>query len=172
MRYYYMVEIDLGDASLRDEFELFYSRKLDTLLGIEGFISCQRFEATHPCAGQQLAVWEIASPEILASEAYRNSGGPQSVPDAMVKQFTYWRRNIFSAGDEDIAVSDGAKLSVIDRLLDSALPLPPGYTTLSPVSLDRHMVERGVLAREDAPPAESREWQIRQMKALMPLRAA
>lgn len=172
----YIVEMDLPDATLLDEWHAWYADHLRKLLSVPGFRTAQRFQSTTPAASPFVAVYSIDSADVLTSAPYRAKAGPESTGKWRTLM-TNWNRNLLEGLDEAPDVPIDGWLAIMDRRADSAPPLLAGIRSLKPVGLDRSVVERGLLAGGpgDAPPAarEERDWHVRVCRPLTPrIRAA
>lgn len=97
----YMVEFGFDDASRMDEFNRWYLSYLEMLLGIDGFLAAQRFLPVDSGPLPPLAIYSIASPDVLTSEQYKAKAGPQG---KQLDQWRYgikaWHRNLMEGIDD------------------------------------------------------------------------
>ena len=140
---FYMVEMDYSEHAGpgREAFDGFYERHISMLLTIPGFLTAQRFECVHAARAPFLAVYQLAGPEVMDSEAYRSKAGRVSVAEEFRARMTNWDRNLLQGGIDHLKVREGT-LSLADR--PSAEELPAGFTQLKVVGLDRTTAWRGV----------------------------
>lgn len=168
----YMVEMDLPDAALLEEWHAWYREHLVKLLSVPGFHSAQRFQSLTPAAAPYIALYTIASQNVITSPAYRAKAGPEST-GKWRSLMTNWKRNLLEGLDRAPAVPLHGWLAVLDRLSTGAPPLPAEFVSLRPVGLDCSIVERGLLVggpHRDAPPAgDEADWQLRSCRPLTPL---
>ena len=61
-------------------------------------------------------------------------------------------------------------MTLIDRLTAAAPPLPPEFTPLAVVGLDRTIAERGAAAGAFAPPGQTDGWETRLWQPIHPVR--
>ena len=172
-----MVEMDFPFPEERAGFDTFYAERISMLLYIDGFLSAQRFEANSAVLAPFLAIYEIASPEVLTSAAYASKAGPAAVPDAYKSKFRNWNRDLFTAASCDLAVPLEGWMTVIDRLNTKSMNLPDEYIALTPIGLDRSIVERGIRIDgggdpvvSDVPSDTGPGWRVRTMKPLHAVR--
>jgi len=146
----YMVEMDLKDKSLLPQFHEWYRGHVRFLLSIPGIISAQRFESIATTASPFLAIYGLANPHVLSSEAYTAKAGPDSTKEWKAR-LTNWHRNLLDGADAPVVPRDGW-LTLVDRLTDQAPRLPGSCTAHKPAGLDRSMIERGILVGSVAVP--------------------
>ena len=165
----YMVEMELPQRSLLDEWHRWYDGHLRMLLTVPGFLTAQRFESTTPAASPFVAMYSLENAGVITSDAYRAKAGPGST-GKWRELMTNWNRNLLEGAVRAPAVPLDGWLAVMDRRSSSAPPLPSGFIALKPVGLDCSIVERGLLAgdRGTAPPApqEADGWQLRVCRPL------
>src|SRR3974390_2841395 len=89
----YMVEMDLKDRSLLPHYHEWYRHHIQMLLSIPGILTAQRFESMHPTPSPFLAVYGLASLNVLSSEAYTTNAGPDSTKEWKAR-LTNWYRNL------------------------------------------------------------------------------
>ena len=147
----YMVEMDMPYPDRLEAWEAWYASHIKKLLALPGFRSAQRFRALTPTPSPYLAIYGLASADALVSPEYRAKAGPGSTGEWRTLM-TNWRRNLVKGLAEAPPVAPEHRLVMIDRLVEAAPPLPSGFTSLTPVDLDRSMVERGIRV---CPPAEA-----------------
>ena len=165
----YIVEMELPDRSLIDEWHRWYEGHIRMLLTVPGFLTAQRFESMTPAASPFVAVYSLESADVITSEAYRSKAGPGST-GKWRELMTNWNRNLLEGVDRAPAVAQDGWLGIIDRRTTSAPPLPPGYVALRPVGLDRSIVERGLLAgSKDATPPQARDDDALRVRVCRPL---
>jgi hypothetical protein len=154
---YYMVEMDYPHETEaeRAAFDGFYEKHISMLLTIPGFLTAQRFHC--PGAGRApfLALYRLAGPEVMTSEAYTSKAGRMSVDPAFRVNMVDWDRNL-ARGDADaiaaaggtadggIEVAPEGALVLVDRTGGDAAPLADGFAPLAVIGLDRTVAERGV----------------------------
>ena len=179
---FYMVEMDYPCETELDRvaYDAFYDRHIAMLLSIPGFLSAQRFECTHAARAPFLAIYRVAEPAVMTSEAYTSTAGRLSVPEDFRKRMINWDRNLVQAVVDDVADPDAGidvaateTLTLIDRLTDDAPALPDDFTPLEVVGLDRTIAERGVRIGDSGAPVAGREgWIVRSFRPLQPIRGA
>lgn len=181
---FYMVEMDYPCETEVDRvaYDAFYDRHISMLLSIPGFLAAQRFQCVHAADAPFLALYRLTSPGVLESEAYTSTAGRLSVPEAFRNRMSNWDRNLVQAVIDDVADPDAdfgigpsETLVLIDRLDADAPPLPPEFTPLEIVGLDRTIAERGVRVdngRVGLAVAEEPGWRIRRFAPIHPLRRA
>lgn len=179
---FYMVEMNYPHETAGDRaaYAAFYDGHISMLLGIDGFLSAQRFQAVHPARAPFLAVYRLRGPEVLAAEAYTSKAGRLSVAPEFRNRMTDWDRNLVQAEDApadapgagclEVPFSPEARLTVIDRL-GEAPPLPAGFRPLGIVGLDRTVAGRGVRTESgartpDATPEMRPGWIVRSFRPL------
>ncbi len=172
-----MVEMDFPFPEERANFDAFYDDRITMLLSIDGFLSAQRFEATSTVPAPFLAIYAIENREVMTGPAYASKAGPAAVPDAYRSKFRNWNRDLFTAPACDLAVPVYGWITVIDRISTTSMNLPDGYIILSPIGLDRSIVERGVRVHRGGEPTAPTVpagaepgWQVRTMKPLHAVR--
>lgn len=177
---YYMVEMDYphDTAAERDAFDAFYQRHIDMLLTIPGFLTAQRFHCAQaagvPVRAPFLALYRLAGPGVMTSDGYTSKAGRMSVDPDFRVNMTNWDRNLVQGpagtGQPDLAVDMGGHMTLIDRLTAAAPPLPPEFTPLAVVGLDRTIAERGAAAGAFAPPGQTDGWETRLWQPIHPVR--
>jgi hypothetical protein len=173
---YYMVEMDYPHETEaeRTAFDAFYQRHIDMLLAIPGFLSAQRFHCRENVRAPFLALYRLAGPEVMTSEAYTSKAGRMSVDPDFRVNMTNWDRNLVQgptgAGLPDLAVEMGDSIMLIDRLNEAAPPLPPGFTPLEIVGLDQSIKQRGVAPGDTVGLVQSENWEIREWRPIHPIR--
>ena len=110
----YMVECGFSEPSLEAEWNAFYSGpKLASLLNdVPGFRRSQRFRNLSPSDAPYLAIHEVVSAELLASNSYKGAGGGSFLQ--WQSYITNWRRTIFSGLDRLEEVKPSERLLVVD----------------------------------------------------------
>lgn len=173
MSTFYMVEMNYPETESRDELDAFYHRHITMLLTIKGFQSAQRLVCVDPARAPFLAIYKLADPAVMTSETYTAKAGRMSVDPTMRERMTNWDRNLVSGAIDDMDVSSGGWMVLIDRIDAASPPLPDGFAPLSVIGLDKTLVERGVRigdagapAAPDAPPG----WIVRTLRPLHPPR--
>ncbi len=175
-----MVEMDYldPDGSGRAEYDSFYDRHIGMLLSIPGFLVAQRFEACEQAAAPFLAIYQLAAPHVLESEEYLSRAGRMSVPETYRQRMQNWDRNLV-LGDIDsltISLADnrerGTVLNLIDRSRKNLSPLPPGFTSLRPIGLDRTFSERGAMVGKPCCATPQPGWTQRTFRPLHDARTA
>jgi hypothetical protein len=173
---YYMVEMDYPHetAAERTAFDAFYQRHIDMLLTIPGFLTAQRFHCAEATRAPFLALYRHTGPEVLASEAYTSKAGRMSVEADFRVNMTNWDRNLVQGpagtGAPDLAVDMGGAITLIDRLTGDAPVLPPGFTPLEVIGLDKTVAQRGAAAGDVAPRAAVDGWEVRVWRPIHPVR--
>ena len=183
---YYMVEMDYPhqSAAERAAFDAFYQRHIDMLLTIPGFLTAQRFYCPDATRAPFLALYRLAGPGVMTSDAYTSKAGRMSVDPDFRINMTNWDRNLAQgpAGSEqpDLAIDMTGTLTLIDRLTADAPALPPEFTPLEVVGLDCTIAQRGALVRageaggggagDRLPSAPEGGWEIRVWQPIHPVR--
>jgi hypothetical protein len=167
----YFVESDLSDRTVEVEWHAWYASHIQRLLTVPGFLSGQRFLATHATASPFAAIYCIKNAGVMASETYRARFGPDAA-GIWKPRMTNWRRNLLEGINELPNVSSDSWLAVIDRYTTESAALPCNYTSTRPVGLDLSIMERGLLlgTSADTPPtpAERDGWSLRLFRPLSP----
>ncbi|MGE0802836.1 MAG: hypothetical protein AB7G13_13100 [Lautropia sp.] len=167
----YVVEMDLPDQSLLEEWHHWYAGHLQKLLSIPGFLSAQRFQSTASTASPYTTVYTVASAQVITGAIYREKAGPAS-SGKWRNLMTNWKRNLLEGIDHAPDVPLGGWLAIMDRHAPAAPPVPPHMTRLRPVGLDCSIIERGILAGAGRvpPPAvrEEADWLLRVCRPLTP----
>lgn len=151
---YYMVEMDYPHetAEQRDTFDAYYWRHIDMLLTIPGFLTAQRFYCAETTMAPFLALYRLAGPEVLTSDAYTAKAGRMSVHPDFRAYISDWDRNLVrgppDSGGPNLSVAMGGELVLIDRLTADAPALPTDVTPLEVIGLDRTVAQRGVVGPE------------------------
>jgi hypothetical protein len=173
---YYMVECDYPHetAAERTAFDDFYWKHISMLLTIPGFLTAQRFHCEQNVRAPFLALYRLAGPDVMTSEAYTSKAGRNSVDPKFRPNMINWDRNLVQGPDgtsePDLATAMEDCLSLIDRQSPDAAPLPPDYIPLTVVGLDRTIAQRGVKVGEpdiEEPPAG---WEVRLWRPIHPVR--
>lgn len=139
----YMVELDFSRPQREAEWNAWYGEHLRMLLAMPGFRAVQRFKADAPAVSPYLAVYEVESPSVFTSEAYRARGG-RTAPSEWAALMVDWHRNLFDGIDRAPAVPDDAVLLVVDGPAHSNRALSAGLSRLRCVGLDHTVDERGI----------------------------
>lgn len=170
---YYMVEMDYPHetAAQRDTFDAFYWRHIDMLLTIPGFMTAQRFYCAETKLAQFLALYRLAGPDVLTSDAYTSKAGRMSVHPDFRSYISDWDRNLVQGrvenGGPDLATEMGGTMTLIDRLTPDAPPLPDDNAPLDIIGLDRTIAQRGAVVTAPAGndpaayPGMQAGWEIR-----------
>lgn len=147
----YMVELRFTDPKQESAWDEWYLAHLYKLLKVPGFRSAQRFRALTERPSPLLAIYDVESAGVMTSDAYVSVGGRGSA-DIWKHLLDNWHRNLFEFSDRAPEVQSDSCLFVKDRKSASDAPLPGGFIGLTPVGLDKTIVERGV--KFNAPAAE------------------
>ncbi len=176
---YYMVEMDYPHetAEEREAFDGFYHHHISMLLTIPGFLTAQRFQCPEAARAPFMAIYRLAGPEVMTSEAYTSKAGRMSVDPKFRPNMKNWDRNLVQGpegtSDPDLSVPMGETMTLLDRLTAAAPPLPEGLTLLEVVGLDHTVAERGA-ALGDAEIATGAalpdDWEIRRWHPIHPVR--
>lgn len=165
---YYMVEMDYPHetAAQRETFDAYYWRHIDMLLTIPGFLTAQRFYCAETTMAPFLALYRLAGPDVLTSEAYTSKAGRMSVHPDFRAYISDWDRNLVQgvagSGGPDLATAMDDRMILIDRLTADAPALPDGVTPLAVIGLDRTIAQRGYAeANPDRLPTGQDGWEIR-----------
>lgn len=149
----YMVEMAFPHPERLPEWHDWYLRHIRLLLTVPGFRASQRFEAVIDNPSPFVALHEVGGPELFASEAYRNRGGPNS---ASVGNWgalqTNWHRNLFEGLDETPDVPADAYVLLLRDVRDIAMPAGIPVDWLRGAGLDRTVKECGLAVLPDAAP--------------------
>lgn len=165
---YYMVEMDYPHetAAQRETFDAYYWRHIDMLLTIPGFLTAQRFYCAETARAPFLALYRLADPTVLTSDAYTSKAGRMSVHPDFRAYISGWDRNLVQGrdggGGPDLATDMEDTMVLIDRMTPDAPPLPDGVAPLDVVGLDQTIAQRGVA--ENSPDGQLRHqdgWEIR-----------
>ena len=174
---YYMVEMDYPHetAAQRETFDAYYWRHIDMLLTIPGFMTAQRFYCADTDRAPFLALYRLAGPDVLTSEAYTSKAGRMSVHPDFRAYISGWDRNLVQgpagSGGPDLATAMGDTMTLIDRLTPNSRPLPGGIVPLEVIGLDRTIVQRGVAGDGAAyPPQPAEGWSVRVWQPIHTLR--
>lgn len=148
----YMVECALGDVQTEDDWNRWYAdmKPPARLLSVPGFGSAQRFRGIGARRQHYLAVYTVASAQVLGSPAYRGIGGGNFLTDRWKPLIRMWQRNLFESDNEAPSVPAGAALLVVDAARPG-LELPGcAIAWMRCVGLDRTTPFRGlaVVGRE------------------------
>jgi hypothetical protein len=174
MSTFYMVEMNYPESESRAEFDAFYDGHIAMLLSIEGFRSAQRFACVHGAKAPYLALYRLASPEVLTSENYTSKAGRMSVNASMRERITNWDRNLVSGPIDDMDVAMGGWMVLVDRLDPQSPPLPDGFAPLTIIGLDKTLAERGVRIGDTGEPATPDAsppgWRVRTLRPIHPPR--
>jgi hypothetical protein len=145
----YMVEMALLDVARRAEWETWYTAHQHRLLSIPGIHASQRFECIHTAASPFVALHEVDGPQIFTADAYRESAGPTNTGEWQTKMGN-WHRNIFRGLDYTPDVSMAARLVVVERNCEGALPRDADLRWLEAVGLDQSVRRRGLAVMSPA----------------------
>lgn len=174
---YYMVEMDYphDTAAERETFDAYYWRHIDMLLTIPGFLTAQRFYCADTPLAPFLALYRLAGPEVLTSEAYTSKAGRMSVHPDFRSYISDWDRNLVQGraahGGPDLATDMDAAMILVDRLTPDAPALPDDIAPLDVIGLDRTIAQRGVVQSAPHRPPEYRDgWAIRVWQPIHTLR--
>jgi hypothetical protein len=165
----YMVEMDMPHREHREEWDEWYNHHLKLLMAIPGILSAQRFRAEVPTPSPFLAVYSIASADVMTSPTYRAKAGPTAT-GIWQPLMINWFRNIVEGLQEMPAIPEDGWIALMDRTDETAPPLPSSYIPLRPVALDRSFVERGLqIGSASSTPPQSQEengWRVRVFRPL------
>ncbi|MEC7491156.1 MAG: hypothetical protein VYA17_16380 [Pseudomonadota bacterium] len=173
---YYMVEMNYPHKTLaeREAFDRFYRRHIDMLLTIPGFMSAQRFHCVESGRAPFLALYRLVGPDVMTSEAYRSKAGRMSVDPEFRINMVNWDRNLVQGpegtSDPDLSIKPEETFMLVDRLTDDAPPLPPIFTPLEIVGLDRTIVQRGVSFEKLDYKKIPTGWEVRVWRPIHPVR--
>ena len=132
MTTFYMVECAFPFPDERAGFDEFYTKHITKLLSIEGFLTAQRFEATHEAKAPFMAIYELDEPAVLQRPSYTSRAGPSSVSDTYRPKMLNWDRNVVTGPAIDVDVSEVGWLIIIDRTNEDASALPLGFRVINP----------------------------------------
>jgi hypothetical protein len=168
MATFYMVEMHYPASEDRALFDKFYDKHITMLLGIDGFLSAQRYETTHKARAPFLAVYKLRDPDVMESTGYTSKAGRSSVKPAFSAKMTNWDRNLVQGDIDNMDVLDDACMVLIDRLTPDSPPLPEGFTPLDIVGLDATITQRGVriFKGHDAALPGAAGWTVRTLRPL------
>ena len=139
----YMVEMALLDTARRAEWEEWYTAHQHRLLSIPGIHASQRFECVHVAAAPFVALHEVDGSHVFGSDAYRASAGPSNTGEWQTKMGN-WHRNLFRGLEHTPDVPMDARLVVVERNCEGALPRDAGLRWMEGVGLDRSVRLRGL----------------------------
>ena len=139
----YMVEMALLDTARRAEWEAWYVAHQHRLLTIPGIHASQRFECIHAAAAPFVALHEVDGPQVFTSDAYREQAGPSNTGEWQTKMGN-WHRNVFRGLDHTPDVPMDARLVVVERNCEGALPRDADLHWLEAVGLDQSVRRRGL----------------------------
>jgi hypothetical protein len=147
----YMVEMALLETSRRVEWDAWYVAHQHRLLSIPGIHASQRFEAIHAAASPFVALHEVDGPEVFTSATYREKAGPTNTGEWQSKMGN-WHRNVFRGLDQSPDVPMDARLVVVERDCEGALPRDAMVRWMETVGLDQSVRRRGLAIM---PPAQA-----------------
>ncbi len=130
----YMVEMALLDIARRAEWEAWYVAHQHHLLTIPGI---------HAAPAPFVALHEVDGPQVFASDAYREQAGPSNTGEWQTKM-SNWHRNVFRGLDHTPDVPMDARLVVVERNCEGALPRDADLRWLEGVGLDQSVRRRGL----------------------------
>ena len=139
----YMVEMALLDAARRAEWDAWYVAHQHRLLAIPGIHASQRFECIHIAAAPFVALHEVDGPQVFTSDAYRRQAGPSNTGEWQARMAN-WHRNLFRGLDHTPDVPMDARLVVVERNCERALPRDADLRWLEAVGLDQSVRRRGI----------------------------
>jgi hypothetical protein len=145
----YMVEMALLDTERRAEWDAWYVAHQHRLLSIPGIHASQRFETIHPAASPFVALHEVDGPEVFTSSAYQAKAGPSNTGEWQTRMAN-WHRNVFRGLDHTPDVPMDARLVVVERDCESALPRDVDLRWMEAVGLDRSVRRRGLAVMRPA----------------------
>jgi hypothetical protein len=160
----YIVRCDFVRADLEQAWNDWYSgEKIRQMLAKPMFRAAQRFLLAGGSGRRYLALWQLASPEALATAEYSSDWGFAEWRPHIAD----WSRDLFDAAgaqDADFAVPSGGALLAISfdgmdaQQADAARGMVPerfSVTWLASVGLDRHTPTIGLRALTDAKEAQA-----------------
>lgn len=160
----YMVEMNFPYPERQSEYDAWYDAHLPKLVAVPGFLTAQRFLSITPVPSPNLAIYTLASADVLTSAPYKEKFGPQAA-GSFRELFTNWFRNMFSGVTEMPEISQDGFVALMDRKTPNAPPLAQGYISLKPAGLDRSVAERGLMigeaGRQPPVPREAEDTSIR-----------
>ncbi len=120
-------------------------KPVSLLLSVPGFLSAQRFKGIHCERPPSIAVYSIASAEVLTSGPYLGGarGGNLGSPQWRTK-LTYWYRNLYSGIDVDQGVPMDSALFVFDTEEPNVMLGDLSFHWLTCVGLDKTTPYRGL----------------------------
>ena len=139
----YMVEMALLATERRAEWEAWYVAHQHHLLTIPGIHASQRFECIHPAASPFVALHEVDGPQVFTSDAYRTSAGPSNTGEWQDKM-SNWHRNVFRGLDHTPDVGLDARLVLVERGCEGAMPRDADLRWLESIGLDQSVRRRGL----------------------------
>lgn len=142
----YMVECALGAEQTDETWNRWYAdmKPPERLLSVPGFRSAQRFRGTGARRQHYLALYDVASPEVMSSPAYRSIGGGNFLTDVWKPLIQMWQRNLFERDTPAPRVPLDAALVMIDAPTpDMTLP-GCALEWMQCVGLDRTTPFRGL----------------------------
>jgi hypothetical protein len=111
----YIVELHFSDPSREAEWHAWYETYLAQLVSLPGLSTTQRFRAVTPGAQPwtYLALYNIASLEVFASEAYRRMGGGGQA-SARFREAIRRRRNVYTGIERLPVVTEAGRVVLCD----------------------------------------------------------
>lgn len=138
-----MVEMALLDTARRAEWDAWYTAHQHRLLSIPGIHASQRFECIHIAAAPFIALHDVDGPQVFTSDEYRAQAGPANTGEWEARMGN-WHRNLFRGLDHTPNVPLDARLVVVERNSESALPRDADLRWLQAIGLDQSVRLRGV----------------------------
>jgi hypothetical protein len=148
----YMVQHSFARPDWEDEWNAWYARNIEILMGVPGFITGQRFKGTQSEPPRYMAMYTVESAAVFESKAYVDAGGNGVNSRRFRPAYAVWMRNLFESSQPAPAVSAGECLV----LFDSAEKQPPvagiAMTWLTSIGFHRTTPYRGlaVMAEREA----------------------
>ncbi len=139
----YMVEMALLDAARRTEWEAWYTAHQHRLLSIPGIHASQRFECIHAAAAPFVALHEVDGPQVFSLRRVPRKRRPANTGEWQTKMGN-WHRNVFRGLDHTPDVPMDARLVVVERNCEGALPRDADLRWLEAVGLDQSVRRRGL----------------------------
>ena len=147
----YMVEMALLDTARRAEWDAWYVAHQHRLLAIPGIHASQRFACIRTAAAPVRRAARGGWPEAFTSDAYRQQAGPSNTGEWQTRMAS-WHRNLFRGLDHTPDVPMDARLVVVERNCERAMPRDADLRWLKAIGLDQSVRRRGLAVM---PPAQA-----------------
>jgi len=147
----FMSQSGLTDTARQAEWDQWYLTHLQVMLTVNGIHSAQRFVLIQGDNAPSLALYTIASPEVLQDAYYMQIRGMGEWLPLIDRR--HYRRNVFAGLDVAPEVPAASVLLVADRQQPEPMLASIAWTWLEAIALDRRPPYRGVaiVSRPTAP---------------------